>query len=281
MNNKVIICATIKNEDNNLKSFFNTITKIIKSFDDYYVILVESDSTDNTLKLAQNLMKDFYGIVISVNTDHLNFRTEKLSYCRNKYIDYIKNNEKLSKFDLLIIADVDKVNNYINEKKILNSLINAPSNWVGLFANQKLLYYDVWPLRLHGIINFDCYEKFINLSKVFTPKKSYFLSVFKYFFVIRKFKERYISVNSAFGGFGIYKLSYLLSSKYESNYGKNSEHVSFNQSILNKYSSKSLYIDKELINFSGINEHILKSIFYCSTNYFSQKLLDKFKRIYK
>ena len=40
---KAVICSTIKNEEKNLNSFFKFLKKIISTFDDYYIILVESD----------------------------------------------------------------------------------------------------------------------------------------------------------------------------------------------------------------------------------------------
>ena len=43
---KAIICSTIKNEEKNLNSFFKILDKIIDTFDDYFIILIESDSTD-------------------------------------------------------------------------------------------------------------------------------------------------------------------------------------------------------------------------------------------
>ena len=90
-----------------------------------------------------------------------------------------------------------------------------------------------------------------------------------------------ILVNSAFGGFGIYKLKDISDIEYNSNSGTYSEHVLFNLSILKKNSNKSLYIDQKLINFSGISEHFFRGIIYCLSKYYSKNLLEKFKIINK
>jgi hypothetical protein len=273
----IVICSIIKNEEKNLKKYFNTIESITKCFKKHFIILVESDSKDNTPILAKKLISKYNGVVIETNTDHLKFRTEKISFCRNKYLNYINKNKNLQNFDLLIVADVDQVNSNINFKKIENSISTAPKDWVGIFAYQKFIYYDVWPLRIKNHIENDCYQDFIKLSETNSTRKAYYLAVFKKFFLIKKFKDKFIKVKSAFGGFGIYKLKEVLDIEYDSSSGIYSEHVLFNKKILENNINKSLYIDKKLINFSGINEHFLKGITYSVSNHFSKKLLEKFK----
>ena len=276
---KAIICSTIKNEEKNLNSFFKVLDKIIKTFDDYFIILVESDSVDNTYNKAQQMLSNYKGSVIKIETDYLKLRTEKISLCRNSYLQLIKENKSLANFDFMIVADADNVNKNLNKLSILNSIKAAPKDWVGIFANQKYLYYDLWPLRIKTLLDKDCYQEFIKYSYKISIRRAYFSTVFKNFFIIKKINERFIKVNSAFGGLGIYKLREVLGSRYDSNLGKFSEHVRFNENILKNNLNKSLYIDKKLINFSGLNEHFFKGIIYCISNYFSSNLLNKFKKI--
>tara|TARA_B100000674_G_scaffold377220_1_gene319746 strand:+ start:88 stop:933 length:846 start_codon:yes stop_codon:yes gene_type:complete len=278
---KAIICSTIKNEEKNLNSFFKFLDKIIYTFEDYYIILVESDSIDDTFKKAKKKLLNYKGKVIRIKTDHLKLRTDKISLCRNAYLKLIKQDINLSNYDFMIVADADRVNKNINKVSILNSINNAPKDWAGIFANQKFIYYDIWPLRIKNYIENDCYQDFIKLSETNSTKKAYYLAVFKKFFFIKKFQDRFIKVNSAFGGFGIYRIKEILDIEYDSNSGMYSEHVLFNKKILKKQLNKSLYIDQKLINFSGLNEHILKGIIYSISNYFSKKLLEKFRNINK
>lgn len=278
---KAIICSTIKNEEKNLNSFFKILDKIIDTFDDYFIILIESDSTDKTYENAKKLLSNYKGVVTKIKTDHLRLRTERISLCRNNYLQFIKKDKNLSNYNYMIVADADKVNSNITKISILNSIKTAPQNWVGIFANQKYLYYDLWPLRIDNHIENDCYQDFIKLSETNSIRKAYFSVIFKKFFLIKKFQDRFIEVKSAFGGFGIYKLKEVLDIEYDSSSGIYSEHVLFNKKILENNINKSLYIDKKLINFSGINEHFLKGITYSVSNHFSKKLLEKFKIINK
>ena len=57
INKKIIICSTIKNEGKNLKNFFYKIDQIISQFKDYFLIFVESDSTDKSIKLLRQYIR--------------------------------------------------------------------------------------------------------------------------------------------------------------------------------------------------------------------------------
>jgi len=279
INKKIIICSTVKNEEKNLPNFFSLINNIKSKFKDYFVCLVESDSNDKTLYFAKKKISDLKGVVINCSTKNIKFRTEKLAFCRNKYLDFVKNNKKLKKFDYLIVLDADNINNLLKIDKIIQTLMNAPKKWSALFANQKFIYYDIWPLRIKGFIDDDCYKRFIYDLNKLQPKESYKKNVSKLFYSIRHFKSRYIKVNSAFGGFGIYKLKDIIKLRYSSLNGKISEHVFLNMNL--SQNKKNLYIDKELINSNGaFNEHYIKSLIYSYSNFFANKLSNQFKKIY-
>ena len=276
---KIIICSIVKNESRNLNNLFNLIKKISNFFLDYYVILVESDSTDNTYQLAKIKIKNLNGRLIKVKTKKNWKRTKKIAFCRNIYLKTISKKKILKKFDYIIVIDADKVNNKLKLTDLLNTIKFLPKNWIGFFPNQSLIYYDLYALRIKKFLEFDCFEKMISNLKFFSPRKSYFINVFKNFFIIREFKKRFIKVESAFGGMAFYKLKYILKKKYSSNNGNSCEHVSFNKSLLKK--NKFLYIDKKLINSYGLNEHFFKGIIYSLSNFFSKKLINSLKFNYE
>ena len=74
--------------------------------------------------------------IIKVNTDKCNYRTERISLCRNQIILEIKKDNKLNKFDHLIILDADNINTLLTPEKIRNTLNMAPQDWLGIFPNQ-------------------------------------------------------------------------------------------------------------------------------------------------
>jgi len=278
LNKKVVIASTIKDVENHLENFFKVILNITKIYQKYFIILVESDSKDNTYVKSKNYLNKLHGKLFKVNTSKYSHRTERLSLCRNKYLDFIKKNKILKKYDHLIAMDSDSINNLINSKKIIKAISDAPRDWAGIFPSQIISYYDLWTLRIPKVFSYDCYQKLIQISKKIGPKKAYDKIIFKNFFLVNKIKKRYIEVDSAWGGMGIYRISKILHSKYDSKKGRFCEHVYFNKKIISKNSK--LYIDKNMKNSLGLNEHFLKGFVYKNSNYFSKKLIEKSKKVF-
>mgnify|MGYP000847664722 CR=1 FL=1 len=275
INKKIVICAVIKNEAKNIKNFFYLIKKISNFFLDYHVIIVESDSTDETYKITGNIMKNFKGKLIKTKTNINWPRTKKISHCRNIYLKLISSNKKIHKFDYVLVIDADNVNNQLHLKSLITTLKDLPKNWIGVFPNQKFIYYDLYALRIKKLFDFDCFEKMISSLNLLSPNQSYFKNIFKNYFILNKFKKRFIKVESAFGGLGIYKLKYVLNKRYSSLNGKYCEHVFFNKSLYKK--NNFLYIDKKFFNSYGLNEHFFKGIIYSLSSYFSKKLVNSLK----
>jgi hypothetical protein len=274
LNKKIIICSTVKNEERNLIKHFKILDNLVKNFSNSFLIFVISDSNDKSQKLCENYLRKNKGIVIIKNFNNKHNRIKKLEVSRNLYLNYIKRNRKINYFDYLIVMDVDKVNNLINFNKIKNSL--KKKKWNAIFANQKIFYYDIFALRIKNFIEFNFIEKIkreyfknneINLKNLFKE------NLFKFFFLNKFKKERFIQVKSAFGGFAIYNLKKILKLKYKSLNGKYCEHVSLNLELDKKYGN--LFIDRKLINSSGINTHTINGILCAYINYFAKRFLYK------
>tara|TARA_A100001011_G_scaffold76076_1_gene78216 strand:+ start:1960 stop:2805 length:846 start_codon:yes stop_codon:yes gene_type:complete len=280
INKKIIICSTIRNVEKDLKDFFIKLDQITSNFDDYFIILVQSNSNDNTAKSSETFLKNRKGIIINKNLDLSLYRTQRLEICRNEFLSYIKKDTLLRTYDFLIVMDADGINSMIKYEYIYNS-INSSKNWSAIFANQKYIYYDIWTLRIKNYIDFDCFQKIkeeaqinnSNLKKVFN---NYFT---KYFFIKNVFKDRFIKVDSAFGGLGIYQLNKILDCHYDSKGGSQCEHVGLNEQLNKKYGD--LYIDKQLINSSGISKHTINGILCSKFNIFAKRFLKIIKQTIK
>ena len=61
---------------------------------------------------------------------------------------------------------------------------------------------------------------------------------------------------------------------YDSNNGKNCEHVGFNKKIYNKYGD-CLVLDKNLTNSYGINIHTINILLCSVSNYFANRFIKK------
>ena len=276
LDKKIIICSTIRNVEKDLENFFQKIDEITLNFQEYFIILVQSNSNDNTIVEANKYLSSRRGTLINKDLDINLYRTERLEACRNEYLNYIRNYKILSNYDYLLVMDADSMNNSLKFKSLEKS-INSEINWNAIFANQRFIYYDIWTLRIKNYIEFDCFQKIKKESIDKKNLKNIFYNFFTYFFYLNKhFKERFIKVDSAFGGLGIYKLKKILEFTYDSKMGAQCEHVGINEKLNKKYGN--LYIDKKLVNSSGLSKHSINGLLCGKSNYFARRFLSIIKK---
>ena len=226
-------------------------------------LIIESDSEDNTINTLENLKNHVNLNYISLGYLQKQYpkRTERIAFCRNRYLDEINFNPFYKNVDFVVVVDLDGVNSDLNSTSV-KSCWQVDVEWDACFANQSAPYYDIYALR-HDIWSpNDCNEYCDFLKK--KGKSRYdaeYSAIWSRMIQINKYAEP-IKVKSAFGGLGIYKKEILNQASY---YGLNSngeeccEHVSLNYRLYkNKYN---LYIMPSLIN-SGWNEHNLKLKFF-------------------
>ena len=144
----------------------------------------------------------------------------------------------------------DTINFLINEKDI-----------EGLFPFSIPFYYDIFALRKTGWVD----KNNLLIARKLKDKYKLFSFIFNYYFIFRKqlspekFDEKLISVKSAFGGIGMYKIEKknVKSLKYshdEEAVDYVTEHLSFNLSFKNLF----IYSDW---NIEAPNEYIFWHLF--------------------
>ena len=274
INKKVVFCIPVRNESSNIKDLFKTLDNLSKSFIDYFIVFIESDSSDDSSSLIKEYLLNRKGVLINKNLSNIKNRVMRLAISRNEYLSYIKKNDLLKSFDLMIVLDCGGVNNKLTAKKIKKA-ISQNKNWVGIFPTQKILYYDIWTLRIKNFIDYDCFEELFKAYKKNNKiKKIFFKLMGKFLFINYLIKSKKINVISAYGGMGIYKLDKVINFTYDSNNGKNCEHVEFNKKIYNKYGD-CLVLDKNLTNSYGINIHTINILLCSVSNYFANRFIKK------
>ena len=173
------------------------------------------------------------------------------------------------------MLDLDDMGTYrIDEKNIINSLnfLFSDEKNGAVFANQLGTYYDMWTLRDEKYCKNDFW---VDVLKLLIKNKNSNENISEENFnkVVKEFIEKKtfsfeidhppILVNSAFGGFGIYKMKYVSinknkyvgsqlielvsrdKKKFKIKYQK-CEHVNFNQGLADQHLK--LYILPYLIN---------------------------------
>lgn len=255
----VLVVGLVRNCAKFLKNDISILYNSLSEAKNLHWLLVESDSEDDTidiLKDAKLLNENFDYISFGDLYSKMPFRTERISFCRNAYLDQIKNNEKYNNIDYVVVCDFDGLNTSLTKKSIRSCFIR--SDWGVCTANQKGPYYDIWALRHKNWSPNDCFNQYnflINYNK--NAAISFFISVISRMIRI-PLDSDWIEVDSAFGGLAVYKKDAMLVSKYKGTTQSGieiCEHVPFHAGI-KKYGYK-IFINPNLIN-ANIVEHVYK-----------------------
>ena len=272
---KVVFAGCARNCSNFLPKVLENIEFYSSFFGESYMVIVENGSTDNTKEILKNNQNKKNFILYEDDLNKLPYRGQRLEKARNLIIETIKKNKNLFSCDLFIMLDLDDIGTYrIEEKNILDSIkfLFSKEEIGGVFANQLGTYYDMWTLRdqkyckndfwvevLQFLINNKNSKDKISKTNIEEVKKNI---IDKKTYSFEK-NHAPIKVESAFGGFGIYKMKYVLKNnrKYEGTqivdliskdqkrlkvkYQK-CEHVNFNQGFIDQ--NLELYILPNLIN---------------------------------
>ena len=258
-----------------LKKTLDNIEHYSSFFKESYKVIIENGSKDKTRDILKKKQtkNDFYYFEDQLN--NLPNRGLRLEKARNIFIEKIKSNKKLNNCNLLIVLDLDESGNYkISDEALIKSInfLNSKKSIGAVFANQLGTYYDMWTLRDKKYCQNDFWAEVLqNITKKINHKDNISTEI------LDEVKKEYIDkktftfdkslapifVNSAFGGFGIYKMEYVLKNKryYE---GKQiidlvfkdnikiktkfqkCEHVNFNLGLIDQ--NLELYILPYLIN---------------------------------
>ena len=265
MNKKILLVGTVSNVAKTIEKELKVVLKALSVFNSIEVFLVESDSTDETVRILEKIAlnnSNVKFIALGKLKDKYPHRIARIAYCRNIYVKYIRDNNSFGKWDYVAVADLDGMN-FKLKKKGIKSCFETNIDWDGVMANQRFGYYDLYALRAPGWVEGDCFEELETVKKntkqPLQSKNNFinFILSFRHFDKLRKSiiydrmkiipkKSGFVKVQSAFGGFAIYKPEIFFISDYQNNREINifSEHIYFHLKI----NSVCLFINPRLIN---------------------------------
>ena len=230
------------------------------------VIVIENDSKDDTNTVLEDWKSKSPGIIINhVDSSDFNHlaRIERMSICRNAYLDVVKNIG--DKPEYLIIIDADLELQKINLYSIIH---DAPSDWVGLFANGQyycscfgkkipVAYFDLFAYVPYGSNEFELTNTQMMDNGTSADR------------LIKR--NEYTRCNSAFGGIGIYRYNAVEDAGYEAVENAKSkmhshlcEHIGFNRSCSSYgslYICRSMKVLYERLSFKGCVSVFLRKTF--------------------
>ena len=220
-----------------------------KAFKKVHILVVESDSSDNTLSELDSLKLDHHNfnyISFGKLSGIIKSRTERIAHCRNWVIKSLQENPSYADVDFVMLADLDGLNNLLTPRKISHCW-DVKENWDGIFANQADHYYDIYALRHSDWSPVDCGAQQLRMEPIFGRSLAHHLAVSSKQICLSE-NLGLIEVESAFGGFGIYKKAAFLSGSYVGSESSVDicEHVPFHRSLRER--GYKLYINPALIN---------------------------------
>lgn len=218
----VAFCFIVKDGDKYLEK---NLMKIIQFgdlyLDNYRIYYVENDSVDKTNEILDKFKKKYkniYGQHLKLDGKHstqlcnkldeinCSNRTRRLAFIRNKVLNQAKN---WNECNYMIMLDLDFIDFDTKEFYNMFNIIKNDKRINGIFGM--------------SVSNKDC------LYDTGAVKPSYkLIEIF--------LKIKLVKVDSAFSGFGIYKMKYIVDNNIKYNEKSNDiEHIDFNNKIKNLY----------------------------------------------
>lgn len=263
---RILVVGTVSNVATQLISDLKHLDESIGNFHKTEYFLVESDSRDRTLDVLNTLghgRDGFHWKSLGFLADSIPDRVERIRHCRNEYVNFIRENLPTHKWDFVIIADLDGMNKALNPKSFASCFDR--DDWEVCLSNQKGGYYDIFALR-HPTWQPENYFNELDLLRETLPRRTG-LSIFipkRFAISLREDKAKkiaiyskmrkipsgsdWISVDSGFGGFGVYKPEVFVRFNYDkiTHDLRDSEHIDLHLKIIQ--SGGKIYINPNLIN---------------------------------
>ena len=216
----IFFCGIVRNAGHSLERNLQVYQKCAKFFKRSEMFLYENDSSDNTLDILQKYSDSItfhsetrddkeYREKINAGEDPLHYnRCCVLAECRNKYVDYIEENNVRDNFDYICVVDLDikgswSYNGFFHSIACLEYFDNAAAMTAyGIVADpaqvktleqasfDKYIFYDVFAYRPLGVKSVE--KEMLGTYNMLSYKRGSELE----------------EVNSNFNGLGIYKSKY-------------------------------------------------------------------------
>jgi hypothetical protein len=264
---KVAVVGTISNASSNLRSDLQNLINALEDFELVQIFLVESDSTDSTISILENLRKDiadFDFVTFGALKEKIPERINRIRYCRNIYVKKVRSILNEQQLDFVVVADLDGMNARISAKGLGSCF--SRNDWGVVLANQTGGYYDLLALRHPTWCPQDVLAELQNLKSSIDKTPLPLLALIRrarrrleydrvrdkaiYSKMVRfKKSHQWIEVNSGFGGLGIYKASIFARFDYslrKADLDFESEHVAFSTRIIE--SGEKIFINPRMIN---------------------------------
>jgi len=247
----IVITGLIRNGESTIRREISNLSKAFSGFKQVTFLVIESDSSDSTIKILDALTQDLPNFTyksLGILATEIPDRIDRIAFCR----EFARNLISLeaNKLDYVCVADLDGVNNLLTRSAVESCW--QRTDWDVVTANQTGPYYDIYALRADGWCPGNAWEEQENLVATgIHPMKARKMLIFSRQKVISAQSE-WIGVDSAFGGLAIYTASAFALGRYSGRDSRGKvvcEHVIFNMRL--RRSGMAVFINPKLINSQG------------------------------
>lgn len=213
---RAVFAGCAKNCATFLPPVLANIERMSTLFAETGYVFVENDSTDETKQVLAswgNGRTNYFGICLDGLDRAEAVRTRRLELARNACIQMIVGNTALASFDYVILIDLDEVNAATFDLSAVRRAIEFLDEHeaaAAVFANQLGTYYDMWALRHAQMCPADVWEEVLDYAVAHgVDDEQAFAATFGRRLFSLPPDSPPVAVDSAFGGFGIYKLAFV------------------------------------------------------------------------
>ena len=212
---RVVIAGCARNCAGFLPAVLSNIEAVAGLFSQAAFVFFENDSTDQTHEILSDWGRDrpnFHILSVDGLASSEPVRTKRLEVARNTIIEFVRIRE-LAAFDHLVLFDLDDVNSAPLDlgavKRSVDFLSQTPDA-AAVFANQLGTYYDMWALRHPELCPGDVWEDVFDwVVRHGASDEEAYAATFGRRVLSLPVGGQPLEVDSAFGGLGIYKMSFI------------------------------------------------------------------------
>jgi hypothetical protein len=212
----ILVAGLARNCGRSLVADVQRIAAALPPFRTVRWFVVESDSDDNTFAVLEQLAREVphfsFRSLGKLNTT-LPLRTQRIAHCRNAYLDHLRDDPACAQVRYLAVADLDGVNTHLDAAGVASCW--QRHDWVACSANQIGPYYDIWALR-HALWSPGdgwAQARFLAAHGQ-DDQRAKAATVFSRMITLPA-DAPWIEVDSAFGGFALYRTEALRGARYE------------------------------------------------------------------
>ena len=241
----IVICGLARNIAHRIRSKRTEIEELGAYFDDYRVIVVSNNNTDDTLVRLNEWAIENPRVYVATPEDSEvvdyytvqrkktererrathDRRIRRMADLREHYLTRVKTHHADASYMLVMDLDID---GRADPKGFLSNFVKT--DWSAVFVNGMVSHLFGWIYKPYDSLAFVSHRT--HLDAIPTQR----LRGFELNTMSMRTDLQWVEVESAFGGYGVYKVADVLNATYVTPYEANCEHHTFHYGIDgNKY----------------------------------------------